>query len=168
MEPKYKKSVVEYTQFVKDGVFLTREEGWRGATFIINIPETEEEFLEWCQARGYDTIEDAKETYGHIFENEDIVDKYLAICGPDLEEEFFEMEDYDHEMVEMWDGCWCDWTVTSRGENALTEEQKEELVEAIQEIYDEDYIDGLEREGWAQTEYWVEIQCSVTLTQLSE
>jgi hypothetical protein len=165
MEPTWKKSVVEYTQFFKDGVHLTREEGWRGATFLINIPETEEEFLEWCNEKGYETIEEVKEWYSHVFENEAIVDKYLAICGPDLGDKNFEMDDYDHEMVEMWDGCWADWTIATHGEISLTEEEKDELLERIEELYDEDHIEGLEQDGWEQTNYWVEIQCPVTLEE---
>ena len=169
LEPVYKKSVIEYTTFIKDDVLATYEVGWRWGEYLIKIPETEEEFLEWSNRyAGFDNVEEAKENYSDIFENDSIIDKYMAICGPDLESEFHEMEDYDHEMLSTWDGNWADWSVSSFGPNALTEEAQEELVEQIEEIYNEDYEEGLEREGWTHKDFWTEIHCAVTLVECDE
>ena len=57
--------------------------------------------------------------------------------------------DYDWEMVEMTDGCWVDWTFDA----SFDEEEQEE----IQELWNEDYFEGLEGSGWnnEETEHWI-------------
>jgi len=57
--------------------------------------------------------------------------------------------DYDWEMIEMTDGCWVDWTFDS----SFDEEEQEQ----IQELWDEEYFEGLEGEGWFvdETEQWI-------------
>jgi|TARA_B110000503_G_scaffold21500_1_gene32732 hypothetical protein len=169
LAPTWKKSVVEYSTFMKDGILAKYELGWRWGDFLINIPETDEEFLEWVNKfSGFDTIEEAKENYSDIFENDSITDKYMAICGPDLESEFHELDDYDYEMLGMDDGCWSDWTISGFGSHDLTEEVKTELAEQLQEIYDEEYEEGLEQEGWTHKDYWTEIHGPVTLHECDE
>jgi hypothetical protein len=44
------------------------------------------------------------------------------------------------EFVEMIDGCWIDWVYPKN----MTEEEQEQLME----IYDNDWYEGLENEGW--------------------
>jgi hypothetical protein len=57
--------------------------------------------------------------------------------------------EYDWEMIEMTDGCWVDWTFDS----SFDEEEQEQ----IQELWDEEYFEGLEGEGWFvdETEQWI-------------
>ena len=41
LAPTWKKSVVEYSTFMKDGILAKYELGWRWGDFLINIPETD-------------------------------------------------------------------------------------------------------------------------------
>jgi len=55
----------------------------------------------------------------------------------------------DVEDMEQDDGCWEEWT--------WPEDMDEEEIERLEEIYEEEYDEGLENEGWTldDTEYWV-------------
>lgn len=57
--------------------------------------------------------------------------------------------DYDWEMEEMLDGNWVDWTFPGD----IDEEERER----IQALWDEDYFEGLENDGWVndETEHWI-------------
>lgn len=57
--------------------------------------------------------------------------------------------DYDWEMEEMLDGNWVDWTFPG--------DMDEEERERIQALWDEDYFEGLENDGWVndETEHWI-------------
>ena len=51
--------------------------------------------------------------------------------------------------MEQDDGCWEEWT--------WPEDMDEEEIERLEELYEEEYDDGLMEEGWQldDTEYWV-------------
>jgi len=57
--------------------------------------------------------------------------------------------EYDWEMQEMIDGCWVDWTF----KDDFDEQEQEE----IQELWNEEYFEGLENDGWFinETEQWI-------------
>ena len=57
--------------------------------------------------------------------------------------------DVDWEMEEMDDGCWVEWTFP----NDMPEEEQER----IQALWDEDWFDGMESDGWINedTEHWI-------------
>jgi hypothetical protein len=57
--------------------------------------------------------------------------------------------DYDWELVDMTDGSWVEWT--------FGEDFKEEEQEYLQELWDEEYFDGLEGEDWRldESEQWI-------------
>lgn len=71
----------------------------------------------------------------------------LGNYNPESEEiNIYELGDViDHELD---DGCWADWE--------FPEDMDEEEQERLQEIYDEEYDEGLENEGWScdDTEIW--------------
>jgi hypothetical protein len=71
IEPTYKKSVLEFDIFKRhdeDGnlIFLRKELGWRWGSFLVRVPETEEEALEWVKEQGYDNLLDWAGDYGHL------------------------------------------------------------------------------------------------------
>jgi hypothetical protein len=172
MEPTYKKSVVENTMYSKDGVIATYEEGYRWGQFVIHIPETEEEFEAWATKFGM-TLEEANDNYDYIFNDDSVDDKYLAICGPDLEGDHFDLDDYDHEMIELWDGCWAFWHVAKKAaDEEFTDEEEEELIEHLQELHEDGYNDGyddaVEHDGWEMTHCWTEVQSTITLVPCDE
>lgn len=57
--------------------------------------------------------------------------------------------DYEWEMEEMIDGCWVEWTFP----DGVDEEEQER----IQALWDEDYYEGMEGDGWTNddTEHWI-------------
>lgn len=125
VEPKMKKSVVEIEYFARpDGVRLSVEVGWRWGEYVLKAPETEEEWQEW-----FDTRWDIpKEEY-----DED-PDLWPTLPNPE-EDDVLELEDWDHEMLSTWDGCWEDYNVYA-GYGAtveLTEEMKDEIIDILQE-----------------------------------
>ena len=56
--------------------------------------------------------------------------------------------EYDWELDSLDDGCWVDWE--------FPEDMDEEEQERIQSLWDEDFFEGLEGDGWVNddTEYW--------------
>jgi hypothetical protein len=52
-------------------------------------------------------------------------------------------------MQDMEDGCWADWT--------FPEDMPEEERERIQTLWEEEWFDGLEGDGWYndETEHWI-------------
>ena len=56
--------------------------------------------------------------------------------------------DYDWELDNLDDGCWIEWD--------FPEDMSEEEQERIQALWEEDYFEGLEGDGWVNddTEYW--------------
>ena len=107
-----KKNAVEKQYWTKEGVTITKEEGYRWGTF-------------YCESDGQPDID---------LDNED---------GYDLTN-----SDYDWELDNLDDGCWVDWE--------FPDDMDEEEQERIQALWEEDYFEGLEGDGWTNddTEYW--------------
>jgi len=57
--------------------------------------------------------------------------------------------DYDWEMDNMDDGCWMEWT--------FPDDMPEEERERIEALWEEEWFDGLEGDGWYndETEHWI-------------
>lgn len=171
LEPSYKKSVVEIAVFRRkdeDGnnCFLRKELGWRWGSFLLSVPETEEEIQEFLKERGgYESIQEwLADIYGdeyYITENTTLEEFLL----PSTESDFVDItEDYeDAEMIECWDGCWEYWSA-SRYPEEYTEEEQEELVEQIEEVYAEEYEEGVENLGWEYVDTYFEMHCNPVLT----
>mgnify|MGYP000955409845 CR=1 FL=1 len=142
LEPTYKKSVVEYTTFVKKTedatIRATREEGYRWGSWIIKVPETVEDAVEWCA--------DMNCSFEDDFEND--LDALIESATPDVNNDFHEVDDYNNEFVELFDGCWADWTihVTGDGKDNYDEEEiQEEETLSLQDKELELIIKSLER-----------------------
>lgn len=71
----------------------------------------------------------------------------IDLANPDGWEQYSQEEDW--EMDEMMDGCWQDWT--------WPDDMDEEERERIEALWDEDYFEGLEGDGWSldESEYWI-------------
>ena len=180
IEPTYKKSVVEFESYKKviNGVptFAIKELGWRWGSFMISVPETPEEIKEFLEERG--GYESVAEYLADYYGAEDIITEETALKEyllPNTVDEFVEIsEDYDAEMIDCWDGCWEYWNITQNeynlpeGAQPLSDSEKEELAEQIEELYAEDYDESLYAEGWEQVSSWYEIHTSVTVTPCNE
>lgn len=174
LEPSYKKSVVEIAIWKRtdengNAIFLRKELGWRWGSFLISVPETDEEKLEFAQSKSedFESVEQMMEDwYGYTEEDGMTLEDVLL---PDTEDEFVDItEDYDHaEMLECWDGCWEDWTVTSHTVE-IDEEQADIWREEAEEIYQEEYEEGVETLGWEFIDTIFEMHCSPVLTECDE
>ena len=88
IEPKNKKSVIEYEHYVReDGARIVVETLWRGGEFKLTVPETESEI---------------KELLGDSYDEDD-VEYYTWI--PDEDDTYVELEDFQYEMLGTFDGC---------------------------------------------------------------
>lgn len=171
LEPTWKKSVIEYQVWGKevDGVKLraTMETGWRYGAFDISIPETEEEALKWAndrvgQSDYYTTIEEVYNDYGC----EDWDDLKMSFC-PSVDDEFIEIDDYDYEMLETWDGCWEEWSVSiSNDEDGVFDE--DEVREEIEDGWGEDAWEWMQENGWEEKDCYFEMHCNPKLTEYDE
>ena len=184
IEPTYKKSVVEITTFRRldengKQIVLHKEVGWRWGTFMVSMPDTEQEALDFIKSEGYDgddAVLNWAIDYGHTIlddSNEEVLDPDTTVLEmvqsqmlPDEEDDFVDItEDYEHaEMLECWDGCWNDWTVSSH-QAEMTEEEKEALVEEAENAYEEEYEEGVEELGWEYVGTYFEIHCSPKITE---
>jgi hypothetical protein len=174
MTPDYKKSMVEYTRFTKmiDGVntHLVQEVGYRGGEILLHVPETLEEVHEWLFTREM-TYEDAVESFG--------AKPSLWPFLPTSDMEYIDVDDYDNEFMQAYDGCWSDWSINQytslpdisdkdHGIKPMTVEEKDEMLESIYSIYDEGDLEAIEEDGWEiSTCHW-EIHCGVTLEECDE
>lgn len=165
IEPQFKKCVTDLSTWKKefeDGTvcWLTKEELYRSGSFVVRYPETDDEILEELQDRDIDSLEDFYEFYG-----EDA--KLEELWLPDAEEEWFEMEDYHAEMLEMWDGCATDWNLqVVRGD--MTEEEKEDLLEQLENLYAEEFDCGIESDGWEHKGCHQQIHCALSINECDE
>jgi hypothetical protein len=172
LEPTYKKSVVEFTLFKRKNeegkdIFLRKELGWRWGSFMISVPETPEEELEFAESLGYDSVETLLEDhYGYGPEDEMSLQDILL---PDESDDFVDItEDYGHaEMIECWDGCWEFWSVDSYHVE-LDEDEQEAIIEEVEEAYGEEYEEGVEALGWEFVDTYFEMHCSPKLTPCDE
>jgi hypothetical protein len=72
--------------------------------------------------------------------------------------ESFDDEDFEldaaafdsFEMIETWDGCWTDIDVWKKD---ASESELEEMQEAVEVAWDEDYFTGIEELGFHNTDY---------------
>ena len=186
LEPTYKKSLVEYTIFRRlnengDPIFLRKELGWRWGSFMISIPDTEEEAMEYLESKGYegeDAVLNWAIDYGHtLFDGETesldpdttLVEMVQSQMLPSETDEFVDItEDYeDAEMIDCWDGCWEFWSVDSY-KVELDEEEKEAMVEEAEEAYAEEYEEAVEELGWEFVDTCFELHCSPKITPCDE
>ena len=149
--PQNKKSVIELQTFTKEikghKVTMVYEECWRWGSFILDVPETEAEVNEWLKEEvNYDTLAECLEDYG--------VETIEEILLPDPTEDVLMItEDYGtyFELVETWDGCASDFRAYCHGsEDALSEEELEQIAEEFSEGWYEDYIEWAEANGWVE------------------
>lgn len=185
IEPTYKKSVVEFDIFKRhdeDGnlIFLRKELGWRWGSFLVSVPETEEESLEYIKEQGYDGDTAALDwamDYGHtVTEGDDevipsdtsLVELVQEQLLPNETDDFVDItEDYDMEMLYCDDGCWEDWSVTSYVTD-IDDEQQELWIEEAESAWDEDYQEGVEELGWEFVDNMFEMQCSPRIIPCDE
>lgn len=180
MEPTMKKSVIEYDTFSRidengKKIFLHREVGWRWGSWLISVPETQEEIDEYVKSKGFDTIQELAEIWGHTYSDEDgnevMVDGFTLkdILVPDEDDDQIDMsEDYsDAELIETWDGCWEFWNVTSY-QVEIPDQQKDIWSEEAEEAYNEDYEAGLEAIGWKHAFSGFELQCCPSIVECDE
>ena len=180
IEPTYKKSVIELSTFRRPleeltgndedkgkFAYLRKELGWRWGSFMISVPDTEEEIAEFLEERG--SYESVAEYLADYHGEEDIIiesttlQEYLL---PSEDDEFVDLtEDYDAEMLDCWDGCWEDWGIAVPGDEL---EDTDDLIEEIEEAYSEDYEEGVEALGWQFIDNFFEIHCNVTVTPCNE
>jgi hypothetical protein len=109
----HKKNAVERQFWSKDGVTVSKDEGFRWGTWTCESDERPD----------------------------------IDLKNPDGFEVLF--GDHDWEMDSMDDGCWVEWN--------FPDDMSEEEQEHIQELWDEDYFEGLEGDGWSNddTEHWI-------------
>ena len=174
IEPTYKKSVVEWTIFRREvegkPQFLRKELGWRWGSFLIQVPDTDAEKLEWAKDKGYDSVQECLEDYyGHedVDSNPDLAEYLL----PDPEDDYIELEDFESEMIECWDGCWDDWSISipsADEDEVMDEEEEDAILEAAQIAYDEEYEEGVESLGWTFVDCQFDICCTTTAVECDE
>jgi hypothetical protein len=180
MEPTMKKSVIEcdtFSRIDEDGkrIFLHREVGWRWGSWLISVPETQEEIDEYVKSKGFDTIQELAESSGYTYSDEDgnevMVDGFNLrdILVPDEDNDQIDVsEEYsDAELIETWDGCWEFWNVTSY-QVEIPDQQKDIWSEEAEEAYNEDYEAGLEAIGWKHMFSGFELQCCPSIVECDE
>lgn len=185
LEPTYKKSVVEYTLFKRKNeegqlIFLRKELGWRWGSWMLSVPETEEEAYAYIKEQGYDNLLDWAYDYGHTVTNDNgdevldpdsnVIEMVAMQCLPSAADEFVDItEDYPNaEMIECWDGCWEFWDVFSYQVEDLDEDEVEAIKEEAEEAYDEEYEEGVEALGWEFVDTYFEMHCSPSIVRCNE
>lgn len=175
IEPTFKKSVVEWDTFRKkveggkSDLWIRKELGWRWGEFDVFVPETEEEVIEWAndqtgEADYYKSLEEVLDAYG-----EEDLEGMIGHTMPSTDEavSFHELSDYQYEMHSTWDGCWEMWDIYIGGDD-LSEEEKEELLEEVQDKYAEDYEDGVAELGFEHMDNYTDIHCAITAVEVDE
>jgi len=182
LEPTYKKSTVEKTFFRRElepltgnpedagkWAYVTKELGWRWGSFLISVPETEEEVLEFVKSSGYDDVLSWAIDHGESITqgDEEVLPPNFSLYNylvPSEDAEYVDVtEDYpEAEMYECWDGCWEDWEVSSTGTTPDVD------IEEITEAYDENYEDGVEDLGWTFVDMSYEFHCNPKITPCDE
>ena len=180
IEPTYKKSVIELATFRRPleeltgndedkgkFAYLRKELGWRWGSFMISVPDTEEEIAVFLKEQGeYESVAHYLADY---WGDDDIIDQSPSLeeyLLPSTDDDFVDLtEDYDAEMLECWDGCWEDWDIKTGGPKLS---DTDEMMEEIEEAYNEEYEEGVEALGWQFIDNFFEIQCKVTVTPCDE
>ena len=163
LEPKWKKSVYEFDRYRKvadDGtaIYATRETCWRYGKWIVSVPETNKECDEYLENHSMD-LEDYGGTYEELKES--------LMPSEDEETAFHEMDDYDHEFIETWDGCSEDWSVHVWGPGKDTIDVTI-LQEEIEERWEDANWDGMYDLDYTEDGFWIEINCPIVLTPCSQ
>ena len=187
IEPTHKKSLVERTIFRRtneegEKIFLEKELGWRWGSFMISVPETEEEVMDYVKSKGYEgdtAVLDWACDFGHTMTDEngeEILDPDTSVLElvqsqllPSEDDDLVEIsEDYEEaEMIDCWDGCWEYWSVRSH-QVELSEEEQEAYVEEAEEAYAEENEEGVEELGWEYTDTFFELHCNPKITECDE
>ena len=109
----HKKNAVERQFWVKDGITVTKDEGFRWGTWSGESDERPD--IDLANPDGFEVLSDG----------------------------------VDWELDSMDDGCWVEWT--------FPDDMPEEEQERIQALWDEDWFDGMEADGWVNddTECWI-------------
>jgi len=182
LEPTYKKSTVEKTFFRRElepltgnpedagkWAYVTKELGWRWGSFLISVPETEEEILEFVKSSGYDDVLSWAIDHGESITqgDEEVLPPNFSLYNylvPSEDAEYVDVtEDYpEAEMYECWDGCWEDWEVSSTGTTPDVD------IEEIEEAFSEDYEEGVEELGWTFVDMAFELHCNPKITPCDE
>ena len=182
LEPTYKKSTVEKTFFRRElepltgnpedagkWAYVTKELGWRWGSFLISVPETEEEVLEFVKSSGYDDVLSWAIDHGESITqgDEEVLPPNFSLYNylvPSEDAEYVDVtEDYpEAEMYECWDGCWEDWEASSTGTTPDVD------IEEIEEAFSEDYEEGVEELGWTFVDMAFELHCNPKITPCDE
>jgi len=182
LEPTYKKSTVEKTFFRRElepltgnpedagkWAYVTKELGWRWGSFLISVPETEEEILEFVKSSGYDDVLSWAIDHGESITqgDDEVLPPNFSLYNylvPSEDAEYVDVtEDYpEAEMYECWDGCWEDWEVSSTGTTPDVD------IEEIEEAFSEDYEEGVEELGWTFVDMAFELHCNPKITPCDE
>lgn len=109
----HKKNAVERQFWTKDGVVVTKDEGFRWGSWTCESDERPD----------------------------------VDLGNPDGFEVLF--GDHDWELDSMDDGCWVEWN--------FPEDMPEEERERVQALWDENWYEGMEDDGWVldDTEQWI-------------
>lgn len=128
VSPYYKKSCEEHEIYTKDGMIIKRKTGYRGAAFYVETTDDNPPEFEFDFVPNGDGKKDSINMYD---------------C-PGLNIENVELES-------MWDGCWEDIEFSDN----IDEEEKERLLEQIDEEGIYEVLEG--DEGWSldETEAWI-------------
>jgi hypothetical protein len=123
----HKKNAVERQFWRKDGIVVTKDEGFRWGTWSCESDETPD----------------------------------IDLSNPDGFEVLF-YDDHEWEMEDMVDGCWVEWS--------FPEDMPEEERERIQALWDENWYEGMESDGWSNddTEHWIYGPITLTNTDTGE
>lgn len=166
IKPTSKKSVAEIQSFFKEingvKVWVNYEETWRWGSFLLGVPDTEEEIKSYLEDQGCDTMEELLEMY----DAETLED--IMLPDPD-DDHIMLTEDYgyDFELVETWDGCGSWFTARCEG-NVLTEEQLEEIANEFEEGWYEDSYEYAELNDWEEKYCDYEIYGGVTIEEFTD
>lgn len=109
----HKKSAVERQFWTKDGITVTKDEGYRWGEWTCDSDEQPD--IDLTNPEGYELT-----------------------CT-----------EYDWELDGMDDGCWVEWT--------FPDDMPEEERERIQALWDENWYEGMEEDGWVteDSEHWI-------------
>jgi len=180
MQPTHKKCVLEFEAYTKviDGIktIATKETGYRSGSWIIYVPETEEELRDWCRNVHDMSLEDMMEDMMEDIDGDTTILPPFDFM-PNDEMSYIDVDDYDNEMLEAYDGCWTEWQVRQYANESnpsfpmMSEEELEELREEIEDreaVDDESAYLGIEEDGWETDGFYCEIHCTVTLVECDD
>lgn len=109
----HKKNAVERQFWIKDGITVTKDEGFRWGTWTGQSDQRPD--IDLTNPDGFEVLSD----------------------------------EVDWELDSMDDGCWQEWT--------FPDDMPEEEQERIQALWNENWYEGMEDDGWTndETEHWL-------------